>query len=153
MDDKEIRARLDALRKELNALHAAIPDRLEGWDGLELKIGKMTYTADGAFWFKVEGKLPGGRSKEAGDYALIVEHTAMQRGHWDKAKGTFVHEAGKKLPPLGTSLIYKGKRITVVGGRLRAKFNVVVSHEDGRKSCFKADDVARLWAKQQGAKP
>jgi hypothetical protein len=60
---------------------------------------------------------------------------------------------GLVLPPLGATLKIKSAPVLIVGARPRAKFNVIVKRSDGTRTCYRADDVARIWAQQQGAKP
>jgi hypothetical protein len=145
MDTKTMLAQLKALRTEIDALLTAIPDRLDGFDGLQIKLGNCKYTADGSFTFKLEGVLSGGKSREAQDYEHLRTVEAIPTGK----PGDPWYEPSVALPPLGTTvdLGIHGK-VKIVGARLKAKFNVTVEKSDGKRTCYKAADIARLWARQ-----
>jgi hypothetical protein len=158
MNDPKKVAQLKALRKEIDALLASIPDRLKEWEGLQVRLGPCRYDADGSFTFKLEGTLPGGKTREEADYAHLVEVLKLPTHTYPRDKdGTPdfknpIQTPGLALPPLGTFLTIKSAPVMIVGARLKAKFNVVVAQKDGKRVCYKAEDIARIYAKQQGAK-
>jgi hypothetical protein len=60
-----------------------------------------------------------------------------------------VESPGVTLPPLYAYVTINGKRLRVVGARLRAKYNVIVADANGKRTCYKDTDVARMWTKQE----
>jgi len=137
---------LRILREEITtALQAVIDNN----PGVGLKLGNCKYDQGGAFTFKLEGTLSGGTSKDAQDYEHLANVLALPTRHWNEGKLDVV-EPGIKLPPLGTSFSINKETVTIVGARLKAKYNVVVQKlSDGKRTCYKAEDVARIYAKQQ----
>lgn len=151
MENSTILAQLKALRGEIDALLTSIPDRLDAFDGLKLRLGNCKYERDGSFTFKLEGTLPGGKTKEATDYETLAKILALPTHTWDtgaSGKTVSTRLPGKTLPPLGAMMSIKGVRVKIVGARLRAKFNVTVERLDGSRTCYKDSDIARLWAQQ-----
>jgi|GEM_PF-3569757 len=148
METKLILAQLKTLRTEIDALLSGISDRIEEFDGLSIKLGNCKYRPDGSFTFKVEGTLAGGTSREASDYEHLRVVEAIPTGK----PGDSWYSPGIKLPPVGTLLItdYGQRRMVVTGARLRAKYNVIVTIEGtDKRTCYKAADIARIWAAQQ----
>ena len=154
MNDPKTVARLKALRQEIDALLTSIPDRLEGWDGLKLKLGNCRYDTGGSFTFKIEGTLPDGVNKEEQVYNDLVKILALPAHKYIElpdGKHDFKEIPGFTLPPLGTVMSVAQQLVKIVGGRARAKFNVIVEKQGGKRTCYKAEDIARLWAAQKGA--
>jgi len=117
---------LKQIRAELDAAIALI---LKGHPGMTLVTGNCKYTHDNSFTFKLEGILPGGKSREASDYEMV----AQWRG----------------LPPLGTPLTISGRRVVIVGLRNRAKYDILVAIEGtDKRTCYKSEDIKRIWAEQ-----
>jgi hypothetical protein len=138
MQNPKMIAQLKALRGEIDALLAAIPDRLDAFEGLKVKLGSCKYSPDGSFTFKLEGTLPGGVDREASAYIALSEQVYNDD-----------YSAKLPMPSLHDVLRIKGEAVTVVGARPRAQYNVTVQRlTDGKRMCYKAKDVARIWAAQ-----
>lgn len=144
------RRQLEAVRQQLDVHLAGFAQRL----GLKsLKLGNCKFTPDG-FTFKLDGVFAGGQSKEETAYEALREWKRQPMGAM--ADGRWHPEAipGFELPPLGTLINtngQQGKMVTVVGARPRAQFNVIVADKQGRRTCYRDVDIARLYKKQYPA--
>jgi hypothetical protein len=153
-DNTDTRRQLERLRKEIDIALAAVTDNNPG---IALTLGRCTFDSSGGFTFKLTGAVAGGQSREASDYEHLVRVEALDSHTWAtgaNGKAEQRVEPGKALPPLGTVMTIGGQKIKILGARLRAQYNVIVEKQDGKKTCYKAADVARIWAKESGhAKP
>lgn len=128
-------ARLQMLREEITTALGAV---LDNNPGLAVQLEKCTYDHAGGFTFKLTGTLPGGKSKEVSAYEFLAQYRG-ERG---------------SMPPIGSKLTFNKQTVRVDGARSgRARYNIIVEFVDGpragTRTCLMADDVARLWAKEQ----
>ena len=139
MSDQKILAQLKQLRGEINALLTSIPDRLDAFEGLKVKLGNCKYDPDGSFTFKIEGTLPGGTDREASAYLMLSQQVYNDD-----------YSAKLPMPSLNDVIRINGVAVTVVGARPRAKYNITVQRlSDGKRTCYKAKDISRIWAQQK----
>ena len=161
MSDKAIEKRLKMLREEIDTVLQAVRDNNPE---LVLTLENCTYDSGNSFRFKLTGTLPGGKSKDAQDYEMLAEMLALPTHVNDytgaDGKPDFsvppktTKVPGIKLPPLGATLTINGEKAVIVGGRPRAKFDIIVRIlRTGKLTCYKHDAIAKAWANQQGAKP
>jgi hypothetical protein len=148
MDSAIIRKQLTALRAEVDAALGAVIDNNPG---VKLALERCSFSADGSFRFALVGTLAGGKTREESDYTdLLVPMMAIPTQSWDAARRSFIKTEGRELPPLGGMVeMRKGEPVRIVGARLRAKFNVTVEKADGTRVGYKAEDVAKAWARRQ----
>ncbi len=120
---KDIREALDAAIQPIMAKHGLA----------SLKVGKCTYTAGGAFTYKLEGQIVGGKSKEASRYESEAQYNT-------------------ELPPLGTQLAHANGTYTVEG--MNTTGTKVYARRDGVVYLLRTGGVEHMWRKvNPNAKP
>jgi hypothetical protein len=135
-NDQKMLAQLKQLRGEIDALLTSIPDRLDAFEGLKVKLGACSYSPEGSFTFKIQGTLPGGTDREASAYPMLSQQVYNDD-----------YSAKLPMPSLNDVLHIGGVAVTVVGARPRTKYNVTVQRlSDGTRVRYKAKDIARIWA-------
>lgn len=103
-------ARLDAIRVAMNKVLESVAKK---YDLSTLTAGKVVYTRDGSFEFKVNGLMNGGVSFEA----QVYEH--LQRYH-------------TKLPRVGAEFLHNNFPYKIIGARQRGKNKVIAARGDRR---------------------
>ncbi len=119
--------------KQLEQIRVAITEALQqvkSHYGLEsLRAGNCTYTPGGAFTFKVEGQIEGGKSKEASMYEQWMRINA-------------------DLPPLGTQLTNSNGTYTIEG--MNTTGSKVYARRAGVVYLLRTQDVERMWRQVTG---
>lgn len=133
------------------ALDDALLDPLMASDLKDLRIGNIKFDADG-FRTTLEGTFKAGQNREERAYEDLRRISEIPTRVW---KGPGPHDSetipGFKLPPLFSyvSTNGNGSKVRIIGARdSRAKFNIIVVRADGKRTCYRAEDIARLAAKQ-----
>lgn len=150
LNTKDMRKALTAIRADLDAALGAFTDQYEG--GFSLRLGNCSYDSQArTFKFALTGSFDG--AEEAKDqaerelYGQLVSILALPTHRWSPDGATVV--PGQELPPIDTTLRINGAPVTIIGGIRKAKYNVIVRKADGTRTRYKAEDVARIWARQK----